>query len=188
MPTSTVEVAGLGGDAKFVKFTGRGSVLSDAVRAAGSGRPAFGRRRSCRGLRQRRSAHLRPFPEQRPHDPRLCVRRHRPGRDPVNGSVTISAARPISMLPPKRSSRCRSFRRASVCVARCSPMRRRSTATRSSGVAITSIDRHAIARFGRRRPDVGFAVRSAPHRLCDPGQGRATDDVQEFNFGISTRF
>ena len=36
------------------------------------------RRRPYRGLRRRRAAHVRPVQEQRPHDPRLRVQRHRP--------------------------------------------------------------------------------------------------------------
>ncbi len=49
---STAEVAGLGGDAKFVKLTGRGTVYQTLVGTTGSRRPDLGRRRPYRGLRR----------------------------------------------------------------------------------------------------------------------------------------
>ena len=134
-------------------------LLPDAVRRAGSGRPDLRRRWPYRGLRRRRPAHLRSVPEQRPHDPRLRIWRHRPVR--TLQQATISAARPISMRRRKLSSRCRSFRKALVCAARCLPMPQRSTAARSTSPgSLIACDRHGMARLGRRRPDLGIAFRS----------------------------
>ena len=71
--TLTTEVAGLGGDAKFVKVTGRGSYYQTLSEEYGHRRSGERRWWSCRRLRLGQSAHLRSVPEQRPHDPRLRV-------------------------------------------------------------------------------------------------------------------
>ena len=104
----TTEVAGLGGDAQFVKLTARGSyyhTLSEemdivGLLSAGGGHIA--------GLRRRRAAHVRPVPEQRPHDPRLRVWRHRSDRrrrrgDHLGGTTYFNASAeaqfPMPVIP-----------------------------------------------------------------------------------------
>ena len=104
----TTEVAGLGGDAQFVKLTARGSYYHTRVGRTRHRRHPERRRRSCRELRRRRASHLRPVPEQRPHDPRLRIWRHRADRrcyddDQLGGTTYFNASAeaqfPLPVIP-----------------------------------------------------------------------------------------
>lgn len=117
--TTTVEVAGLGGDAKFVKVTGRGTVyqtLSEQLDLVGliSGGAGHIAGYGDNGLRI--------FDQFQSSDRMIRVSSMVALALRTSIRVTISAAPPISMRRRKPSSRYRSFRKASACVAQCLQM------------------------------------------------------------------
>jgi outer membrane protein insertion porin family len=140
--TFSTEVAGLGGDARFVKVTGRGTyyhTLNEemdlvGVLTAGGGHVSR--------LRRRRAARVRPVQQHdriiRGFDYNGIGPRDRRTGEHLGGTTYFHGTAEAQF--PLRQSRV-----TSAFAARSSPMRRRSTATRSSIAGITPITGRCMA-------------------------------------------
>jgi outer membrane protein insertion porin family len=183
---TTVEVAGLGGDAKFVKVTGRGSVyqtLSEqydlvGLISAGAGHvEGYGGDGSLRIFDQFQSTDrmIRGFAYGGigPVDP--TTGDHLGGTTYFNASA--EAQFPLPVVPESFGLRGAVFADA---------------ATLYGSKIDTSVNQSSLGM--KLRASVGLGLMWAspfgPIRIdyAIPVRKEATDDVQEFNFGISTRF
>ncbi|TJV03683.1 MAG: outer membrane protein assembly factor BamA [Mesorhizobium sp.] len=183
---TTVEVAGLGGDAKFVKVTGRGSVyqtLSEQLDlvgliSGGAGHvEAYGGDGSLRIFDQFQSTDrmIRGFAYAGigPVDP--TTGDHLGGVTYFNASA--EAQFPLPVVPESFGLRGAVFADA---------------ATLYGSKIDTSVNQSSLDMKLRASVGIGLMWASpfGPIRIdyAIPVRKEATDDVQEFNFGISTRF
>ncbi|AEH88694.1 MULTISPECIES: outer membrane protein assembly factor BamA [Mesorhizobium] len=183
---TTVEVAGLGGDAKFVKVTGRGSVyqtLSEQLDlvgliSGGAGHvEAYGGDGSLRIFDQFQSTDrmIRGFAYGGigPVDP--TTGDHLGGVTYFNASA--EAQFPLPVVPESFGLRGAVFADA---------------ATLYGSKIDTSVNQSSLDMKLRASVGIGLMWASpfGPIRIdyAIPVRKEATDDVQEFNFGISTRF
>ncbi|MBZ9794432.1 outer membrane protein assembly factor BamA [Mesorhizobium sp. ES1-4] len=183
---TTVEVAGLGGDAKFVKLTGRGSIyqtLSEQLDlvgliSGGAGHvESYGNNGTLRIFDQFQSTDrmIRGFAYNGigPVDPNTGD--HLGGVTYFNASA--EAQFPLPVVPESFGLRGAVFADA---------------ATLYGSKISTSVDQSSLDMKLRASVGVGLMWASpfGPIRIdyAIPVKKEATDDVQEFNFGISTRF
>ncbi|AMY00406.1 outer membrane protein assembly factor BamA [Mesorhizobium ciceri] len=182
--TTTVEVAGLGGDAKFVKVTGRGSVyqtLSESLDLVGlvSGGAGHVEGYGSDGLRifdqfQSTDRMIRGFAYGGigPVDP--LTGDHLGGTTYFNASA--EAQFPLPVVPESFGLRGAVFADAATLY----------------GSKVTSVAQESTDMQLRASVGVGLMWASpfGPIRIdyAIPVKKEARDDVQEFNFGISTRF
>ncbi|AMX92888.1 outer membrane protein assembly factor BamA [Mesorhizobium sp. M7A.F.Ca.US.014.04.1.1] len=181
---TTVEVAGLGGDAKFVKITGRGSVyqtLSESLDLVGliSGGAGHVEGYGSDGLRifdqfQSTDRMIRGFAYGGigPVDP--LTGDHLGGTTYFNASA--EAQFPLPVVPESFGLRGAVFADAATLY----------------GSKVTSVAQESTDMQLRASVGVGLMWASpfGPIRIdyAIPVKKEARDDVQEFNFGISTRF
>lgn len=181
---TTVEVAGLGGDAKFVKITGRGSVyqtLSESLDLVGliSGGAGHVEGYGSDGLRifdqfQSTDRMIRGFAYGGigPVDP--LTGDHLGGTTYFNASA--EAQFPLPVVPESFGLRGAVFADAATLY----------------GSQVTSVAQESTDMQLRASVGVGLMWASpfGPIRIdyAIPVKKEARDDVQEFNFGISTRF
>ncbi|MER8980489.1 outer membrane protein assembly factor BamA [Mesorhizobium sp. M0870] len=181
---TTVEVAGLGGDAKFVKITGRGSVyqtLSESLDLVGliSGGAGHVEGYGSDGLRifdqfQSTDRMIRGFAYGGigPVDP--LTGDHLGGTTYFNASA--EAQFPVPVVPESFGLRGAVFADAATLY----------------GSKVTSVAQESTDMQLRASVGIGLMWASpfGPIRIdyAIPVKKEARDDVQEFNFGISTRF
>ncbi|MER8442990.1 outer membrane protein assembly factor BamA [Mesorhizobium sp. M1066] len=181
---TTVEVAGLGGDAKFVKITGRGSVyqtLSESLDLVGliSGGAGHVEGYGSDGLRifdqfQSTDRMIRGFAYGGigPVDP--LTGDHLGGTTYFNASA--EAQFPLPVVPESFGLRGAVFADAATLY----------------GSKVTSVAQESTDMQLRASVGIGLMWASpfGPIRIdyAIPVKKEARDDVQEFNFGISTRF
>ncbi|MBZ9854670.1 outer membrane protein assembly factor BamA [Mesorhizobium sp. CA13] len=186
--TSTVEVAGLGGDAKFVKVTGRGSVyqtLSEQFDLVGLISGGAGHVEGYGG-----DGDLRIFDHFQSTD-RMIRGFAYGGIGPVDSdgagdhlggttyfNASAEAQFPLPVVPESFGLRGAVFADAATLY--------------GSKVANDLVDQSSVGMKWRASVGVGLMWASpfGPIRIdyAIPVKKEARDDVQEFNFGISTRF
>lgn len=184
--TTTVEVAGLGGDAKFVKVTGRGTVyqtLSEQLDLVGliSGGAGHIAGYGDNGLRifdqfQSSDRMIRGFEYGGIGPADVNTGDHLGGTTYFNASA--EAQFPVPVIPESFGLRGAVFADAATLYG---------SAIDTTGVTQTSTDMKLRASVG-----VGLLWSSpfGPIRIdyAIPVKKESTDDVQEFNFGMSSRF
>lgn len=184
--TSTVEVAGLGGDAKFVKVTGRGTVyqtLSEQLDLVGliSGGAGHIAGYGDNGLRifdqfQSSDRMIRGFEYGGIGPADINTGDHLGGTTYFNASA--EAQFPVPVIPESFGLRGAVFADAATLYG---------SNIDTAGVTQTSTDMKLRASVG-----VGLLWSSpfGPIRIdyAIPVKKESTDDVQEFNFGMSSRF
>ncbi|CAN7506715.1 outer membrane protein assembly factor BamA [Mesorhizobium caraganae] len=184
--TTTVEVAGLGGDAKFVKVTGRGTVyqtLSEQLDLVGliSGGAGHIAGYGDNGLRifdqfQSSDRMIRGFEYGGIGPADINTGDHLGGTTYFNASA--EAQFPVPVIPESFGLRGAVFADAATLYG---------SAIDTTGVTQTSTDMKLRASVG-----VGLLWSSpfGPIRIdyAIPVKKESTDDVQEFNFGMSSRF
>ncbi|MBM2711827.1 outer membrane protein assembly factor BamA [Mesorhizobium caraganae] len=184
--TTTVEVAGLGGDAKFVKVTGRGTVyqtLSEQLDLVGliSGGAGHIAGYGDNGLRifdqfQSSDRMIRGFEYGGIGPADINTRDHLGGTTYFNASA--EAQFPVPVIPESFGLRGAVFADAATLYG---------SNIDTAGVTQTSTDMKLRASVG-----VGLLWSSpfGPIRIdyAIPVKKESTDDVQEFNFGMSSRF
>jgi len=184
--TSTVEVAGLGGDAKFVKVTGRGTVyqtLSEQLDLVGliSGGAGHIAGYGDNGLRifdqfQSNDRMIRGFEYGGIGPADINTGDHLGGTTYFNASA--EAQFPVPVIPESFGLRGAVFADAATLYG---------SKINTTGVTQTSTDLKLRASVG-----VGLLWSSpfGPIRIdyAIPVKKESTDDVQEFNFGMSSRF
>jgi len=184
--TTTVEVAGLGGDAKFVKVTGRGSVyqtLSEQFDLVGllSGGAGHVEGYGSDGLRifdqfQSTDRMIRGFAYGGIGPADVATGDHLGGTTYFNASA--EAQFPLPVVPESFGLRGAVFADAATLYG---------SKVDTAGVTQTSTDMKLRASVGL---GLMWASPFGPIRIdyAIPVKKEASDDVQEFNFGISTRF
>ncbi|MGB3831770.1 MAG: outer membrane protein assembly factor BamA [Mesorhizobium sp.] len=183
-----IEVAGLGGDAKFVKYTARGSVyqtLSDELDIVGlvSGGAGYIQSYGSNGLRvfdyfENNDRMIRGF-EYNGIGP-VSLPTLNGSRDHLGGSTYFNASAeaqfPLPLVPESLGLRGAVFADAATLY----------------GNKVDGVDTSSTGMQWRASVGVGLMWASpfGPLRIdyAVPVKKEATDDVQEFNFGISTRF
>jgi len=182
-----VEVAGLGGDAKFVKYTARGSVyqtLSDELDIVGlvSGGAGFIQSYGHNGLRvfdhfENSDRMIRGF-DYNGIGP--VASNGAGGFDHLGGTTYFNASAeaqfPLPVVPESLGLRGAVFADAATLY----------------GNKVAGVDPSSVGMKWRASVGIGLMWASpfGPLRIdyAKPVKKEATDDVQEFNFGISTRF
>ncbi|WP_256752813.1 outer membrane protein assembly factor BamA [Mesorhizobium sp. Mes31] len=185
--TTTAEFAGLGGDAKYVKLTGRGSIyqtLSEQLDLVGLVSAGAGHVESYGG-----DGGLRIFDQFQSSD-RMIRGFAYGGIGPVDASTgdhlggttyfnaSAEAQFPLPVIPESFGLRGAVFADAATLYG---------SSINSPTVTQTSVDMKLRASVGL---GLMWASPFGPIRIdyAIPVKKEASDDVQEFNFGISTRF
>lgn len=183
---TTVEVAGLGGDAKFLKFTGRGSVyktLSEQLDLVGvvSGGAGYVESFGGDGLRifdqfQSTDRMIRGFAYGGIGPVDSQTGDHLGGTTYFNASAEMQF--PMPVIPESFGLRGAVFAdAASLYGTKIDPSVATQDSVASSIRASVGVGLMWASPFGPIRIDYAIPVKKQP-----------TDDVQEFNFGIATRF